>query len=106
MKTSRYQQFAKKKNPKLQQNFAPNQHTYLMSVVAETVIYCLWRNKTMWRLLFGAKSIDCACCIVVYDVILYVVEYKVGMLHNNIASHFPSSFPQFPPHSIWDVATT
>ena len=28
------------------------------------------------------------------------------MLHINTASHFPSSFLQFPPHSSWDVATT
>ena len=46
IKTSRYQQFAKINNPNLQQNFAPNQHIHLISVVVETIIYCQWRNKT------------------------------------------------------------
>ena len=46
IKTFRYQQFAKINNPKLQQNFAPNQHIHLISVVVETIIYCQWRNKT------------------------------------------------------------
>ena len=46
IKTYRYQQFAKLNNPKLQQNFAPNQHIHLISVVVVTIIYCQWRNKT------------------------------------------------------------
>ena len=46
IKTSRYQQFEKINNPKLQQNFAPNQHIHLISVVVETIIHCQWRNKT------------------------------------------------------------
>ena len=45
IKTSRYQQFAKINNSKLQQNFAPNQLTHLISIVVERIIYCQWRNK-------------------------------------------------------------
>ena len=46
IKTSGYQQFKKLNNTKLQQNFAPNQHIHLISVVVGTIIYCQWRNKT------------------------------------------------------------
>ena len=65
------QQFAKMNNPKLQQNFQPNQYIYLdICCLGNKVCDVTKRiNAT-----FGVWMVDCACCMVLYDVILYVVE--------------------------------